>query len=91
MKEKNIFTDTMEPGEIEEASMEDSESQILQPLVSTVSTASSDIRPIKSVSEIKEGNFLEASSRQHLSSPSVNSTSDEVLLSSDCESLDADF
>lgn len=86
----------MEPGEIEESSMEDSESQILQPLVSTVSTASSDILPIKSVLQIKEGNFLEASSRQHLSSPSVNSTSDElktdgVSLSSDCESLDADF
>lgn len=71
----------MEPGGIEEESIADSDNQILQPLESNTwrkeltAEVSFDTLPMKADLEIREGNFLEASSRTPKKSLSFNSVS----------------
>lgn len=70
------ITDTMEPGEREEASMEDSESQILHPLNSGTTSAT---RRMKADFPIMEGNLLDASSKDWISFCSLISKSVEEI------------
>lgn len=65
---------------MEEASMEASESQILHPPAPeeptptpSAAATSSETRPMKASLDMKDGNFLEASSRWHRSSSSPSS------------------
>lgn len=61
-----IVTDTMEPGAREEETIEDSESQILQPLAVVLDSASTSvIRPMKADVPIKDGYLLDASSKHN--------------------------
>ncbi|KAF7819151.1 Calmodulin-interacting protein 111 [Senna tora] len=62
----------MEPGVSEEETMEDSDSQILQPLDAG---STSLTLQMKADLPMKEGNFLEASSQEETSSSSLTSNS----------------
>lgn len=73
MRVINKFTETKEPGAREEASMEDSESQILQPLESVSMPV---IWPIKADLPIKVGYRVEASSRLLRKSSSESQAAD---------------
>jgi hypothetical protein len=56
----------MEPGAREEETIEDSESQILQPLAVVLDSASTSvIRPMKADLSIKDGYLLDASSKHN--------------------------
>lgn len=83
---------TIEPGAIEEETIEDSESHILHPLDS--SPISSVIRPTNAVVAISKGYLLEAAFRDDNTSSSLNSESEiegDVAVWSDFESFEADF
>ena len=58
-KRTEEFTETMEPGEMELATMEGSESQIVHPLGRETT---SETRPVRADFPMKEGNLPEASS-----------------------------
>jgi len=59
-----VITETMEPGEREEESMEGSDSQILKPLKRGTVSSTWRISETNADSEMREGNFREASSRK---------------------------
>lgn len=69
-------TDTRDPGGMEEETMADSESQILQPLESQ--TASSTTVPMKAALEMRDGNCAEASSREDSSCSWVGSKCEDI-------------
>lgn len=59
-----VITETIEPGEREEESMEGSESQILKPLKRGTVSSTWMISATNADLAMREGNFLEASSHK---------------------------